>query len=318
MLNRPTTKDQKEDALRLEQGLDPEEYYRNVINKANRNQLQMGGIPTRASFAKENNDSEENLNDDDDEDGDSNLVIPGFHSVDALKNEIDRMRNDKIKSIEEIEYHKKRVSYAIVLALFSFVFAIGMVAWKFVEHKPTYDELRQKIINTPNEKPSICQSVYPSIYSKTFDSSVVGEPLILTDYLKDDNLNLIAEGARKAKVDDVLQSEISYTGFLRVNETYNSSLFFWFFPARSKAKDSPLLLWLEGGPGWPTTYATFKVSLLVKTKSIYFISIHIYIYTLILYLYHFRRMVHFSLDGMKVHIFYPINTVGPLITTYYT
>merc|ERR1712226_1517708 len=121
MLNRPTAKDQKEDALRLEQGLDPEEYYRNVINKANRNQLQMGGIPTRASFANDNNDSEENLNDDD-EDGDSNLVIPGFHSVDALKNEIDRMRNDKIKSIEEIEYHKKRVSYAIVLALFSFVF----------------------------------------------------------------------------------------------------------------------------------------------------------------------------------------------------
>ena len=35
-------------------------------------------------------------------------------------------------------------------------------------------------------------------------------------------------------------------------------MFFWFFPARVKAADAPLLLWLEGGPGWPTMYAVFK------------------------------------------------------------
>lgn len=52
-----------------------------------------------------------------------------------------------------------------------------------------------------------------------------------------------------ARVDNILQTEVSYSGFLNVNRTHNSSLFFWFFPAKKNAKDSPLLLWLEGGPG---------------------------------------------------------------------
>ena len=267
--HRPSSRDQKEAALRLEQGLDPEEEDpRNILNKENRLQLQMGMMPRQSSFSvttptsancKETPEIGGNSNAEDDEDEDSQLVIPGFHSVDALKKEIDRMRTDKIQSIEEIEHHKKRVSYGIVFAIVSFVFAVSMIAWKFSEHKATYSELRQKLISDPHERPRVCQTVYPLIYSKKFDTSTVGEPLILTDYLEGDDPAKIAEGARKAKVDNVLQSEISYAAFLRVNETYNSSLFFWFFPARTKAADSPLLLWLEGGPGWPTTYALFKV-----------------------------------------------------------
>ena len=274
MLSRPTSKGQKEAALRLEQGLDPDDIDpRNILNKEHRNQLQMGMMPRQSSFSatpatptsncKGNPDNGGGGNfvddDDGDDDDDSQLTIPGFHSVDALKQEIDRMRNDKVKSIEEIEHHKKRVTYGIVLALFSVCFGISMIAWKFSEHKPSYSELRQELISTPHERARICQTVYPFIYSKQFDSSIVGDPLILTDYLEGDDPERIAQGASKARVDDVLQSEISYSGFLRVNNTYNSSLFFWFFPARSKAAESPLLLWLEGGPGWPTTYALFKV-----------------------------------------------------------
>ncbi len=54
-----------------------------------------------------------------------------------------------------------------------------------------------------------------------------------------------------------------------MNETFNSSLFFWYFPSEgeeSEEEDSdlagrnkPLILWLQGGPGWPTMYGLFKV-----------------------------------------------------------
>lgn len=43
-----------------------------------------------------------------------------------------------------------------------------------------------------------------------------------------------------------------------MNQTYNNSLFFWFFPAQSKASAAPLVLWLQGGPGWPSMYGLFK------------------------------------------------------------
>lgn len=39
----------------------------------------------------------------------------------------------------------------------------------------------------------------------------------------------------------------SYAGYLSVNS--KSSLFFWYFPALKSPKKSPLLLWLQGGPG---------------------------------------------------------------------
>ena len=64
---------------------------------------------------------------------------------------------------------------------------------------------------------------------------------------------------RLFQVKTVLQSEQSFAGFFTVNKTYNSNLFFWFFPAKAKAEQAPLLLWLQGGPGWPTMYGLFKV-----------------------------------------------------------
>ncbi|ALC42146.1 CG4572 [Drosophila busckii] len=41
----------------------------------------------------------------------------------------------------------------------------------------------------------------------------------------------------------------SYAGYLTVEEKYNSSLYFWYFPAEQNADKAPVVLWLQGGPG---------------------------------------------------------------------
>ena len=50
----------------------------------------------------------------------------------------------------------------------------------------------------------------------------------------------------------------SYSGFLTVNRTSNSNLFFWYFPAENGNKSAPLVLWLQGGPGSSSMYGLLK------------------------------------------------------------
>ncbi|EDW08979.1 venom serine carboxypeptidase [Drosophila mojavensis] len=76
-----------------------------------------------------------------------------------------------------------------------------------------------------------------------------GDPLFLTPLLN--NKSLPKEEVRKmARVvgKQFLRVE-SYAGYLTVDEAYNSSLFFWYFPAEQDADNAPVLLWLQGGPG---------------------------------------------------------------------
>jgi len=43
-----------------------------------------------------------------------------------------------------------------------------------------------------------------------------------------------------------------------VNNDYNSNLFFWFFPAQNAHQsDTPILLWLQGGPGGSSLFGLF-------------------------------------------------------------
>ena len=131
MLNKPASKKEKDRALRLEQGLDPddEDDPRKIINKENRNQLQLGSLPLHSSFSntapstpncKENPDSGRNLfhdknMEDDNEDGE--IVIPGLHTVEALKKEIERLREDKLQSIVRRKFHIYFVKFEIKILL---------------------------------------------------------------------------------------------------------------------------------------------------------------------------------------------------------
>ncbi len=81
------------------------------------------------------------------------------------------------------------------------------------------------------------------------------DPLFLTPLISSGNIT----EARKLSLVFTLPnsspdipSRPSYSGLITVNETYNSNLFFWFFPATSQCAEeekTPIVLWLDGGPG---------------------------------------------------------------------
>ena len=50
----------------------------------------------------------------------------------------------------------------------------------------------------------------------------------------------------------------SYSGFITVKKISNSNLFFWFFPAENGNSSSPLVLWLQGGPGSSSMFGLLK------------------------------------------------------------
>lgn len=73
------------------------------------------------------------------------------------------------------------------------------------------------------------------------------EPLILTPLIKSHKLD---EARAAAQVNSLIFGNItSYSGYLTVNEHFNSNLFFWFFPSEGNPRNDPVLLWLQGGPG---------------------------------------------------------------------
>ena len=173
--------------------------------------------------------------------------------------EIDRLKREKVGAFHEIERYKRVVTYALVFSLLSFAAAVLVVAWRLTPAEPTFEEMRERVIRTPTEEPRLCVTVFPESIARRFDPAEVGEPLLLTPYVEAGRLE---EAAAAARVAHVMQTEESYSGFLTVNKELNSNLFFWYFPSRAvaekRAEDIPLVLWLQGGPGWPTMYGLFK------------------------------------------------------------
>lgn len=45
----------------------------------------------------------------------------------------------------------------------------------------------------------------------------------------------------------------------QVDEKYNGNLFFWYFPVMNKSvRETPLILWLQGGPGASSLFGLFE------------------------------------------------------------
>ncbi|KAM4704652.1 putative serine carboxypeptidase CPVL [Rhinophrynus dorsalis] len=82
-----------------------------------------------------------------------------------------------------------------------------------------------------------------------------GMPLFLTPYLESGKIDEARELSLVGKLPGA--NVKSYAGYLTVNKTYNSNLFFWFFPAQVSPEDAPVLLWLQGGPGGTSMFGLF-------------------------------------------------------------
>ncbi|XP_030744986.1 venom serine carboxypeptidase-like [Sitophilus oryzae] len=80
--------------------------------------------------------------------------------------------------------------------------------------------------------------------------------LILTDYIAENKIN---EARNASQVNYAgFQNVSSYAGYFTVDKTYNSNLFFWYFPAQNNFDEAPVVLWLQGGPGSPSLYGLFE------------------------------------------------------------
>mgnify|MGYP001107193168 FL=1 len=82
-----------------------------------------------------------------------------------------------------------------------------------------------------------------------------GEPLFLTPYIEAGKIEEARNLSRVNLAPDYTYP--SYSGYLTVNKTYDSNLFFWFFPAQNADKNAPVVVWLQGGPGASSLFGLF-------------------------------------------------------------
>ncbi|XP_045771033.1 venom serine carboxypeptidase-like [Maniola jurtina] len=97
--------------------------------------------------------------------------------------------------------------------------------------------------------------VYPRVKLEAKPPGPAGEPLILTPYVETGDVQLARNISRVPLTDDI--GVTSHAGFFTVDVKYNSNLYFWYFPAFSKNKAAPVILWLQGGPGASSLFGLF-------------------------------------------------------------
>ncbi|XP_025785081.1 probable serine carboxypeptidase CPVL [Puma concolor] len=101
----------------------------------------------------------------------------------------------------------------------------------------------------------IFHSLYKNVRVSVPRKGNVGEPLFLTPYIEAGKLE---EAKKQSLVPPFPGSNVkSYAGYITVNKTYNSNIFFWFFPAQVQPMAAPVVLWLQGGPGGSSMFGLF-------------------------------------------------------------
>ena len=86
-------------------------------------------------------------------------------------------------------------------------------------------------------------------------SSLPSEPVYLNDYSTPE----AAQAASRVHLPSASPfiSE-QYAGYVTVNKTCGSNMFWWFFGAQDGNASAPLLMWLNGGPGSSSLYGLFE------------------------------------------------------------
>jgi vitellogenic carboxypeptidase-like protein len=79
----------------------------------------------------------------------------------------------------------------------------------------------------------------------------VGDPLFITPYL---DAGKIEEAQERSKVEGLWPGPTMHAGFLTTDKNCGSNMFMWVSPALNGDANAPVLLWLQGGPGGPSTF----------------------------------------------------------------
>ena len=96
---------------------------------------------------------------------------------------------------------------------------------------------------------------YPTEEPKYSDPEV-GKSLMLTPMLMKGQ---IQEAVSKSEVKGLFPDVTSYSGFLTVNNQWESNIFFWLFIADVvEPSKAPLIIWLQGGPGSTSLFGLFN------------------------------------------------------------
>ncbi|XP_061442030.1 probable serine carboxypeptidase CPVL [Rhineura floridana] len=110
-------------------------------------------------------------------------------------------------------------------------------------------------LGSTHKRWSVFRSMFKRIKYGVPSGGDPGQPLFLTPYIESGRTE---EGRLLSLVGALPGANVkSYSGYLTVNKTHNSNLFFWFFPAQVQPEDAAVLLWLQGGPGGSSMFGLF-------------------------------------------------------------
>src|SRR5271168_2185772 len=82
--------------------------------------------------------------------------------------------------------------------------------------------------------------------------SIHSTPVFLNDFSTPET----AQAATRVHLPGL--SADTFAGYATVTASCGSNLFWWFFPAQDGNSSSPLLMWLNGGPGSSSMYGLFE------------------------------------------------------------
>ena len=148
-----------------------------------------------------------------------------------------------------LELYKKYLSCLCAVCITCIVLTVSLLIHLLRDSSAdSFQVLRSQVLDVKDSDLSSCQ-----VFKKKNKSSE--PPLFLTKLIEEERFQ---EAQSLSKVKGVLVDVPSYSGYITVDKRYQSNLFFWFIPKETRADTGPLVLWLQGGPGWPSMFGMFK------------------------------------------------------------
>ncbi|KAK7110316.1 probable serine carboxypeptidase CPVL [Littorina saxatilis] len=112
------------------------------------------------------------------------------------------------------------------------------------------------VLLEPSSGARAFRAMFPESYPPMLKNGVdPGDPLFLTPYLQKGQPQMAQKLSQVTSLPG--WSGKSYAGYITVNATHQSNMFFWFFPAQTDPVNAPVVMWLQGGPGGSSLFGLF-------------------------------------------------------------